>query len=306
MTSSPGSGGIPTPRTALEVPLAHGAVTVLRRHGNPRGARILLSHGNGLAADLYYPFWAHFLADFEVVVFDCRNHGWNRLGAPEHHNPQLFAEDLETLMEAMERAFGRKPCVGIFHSLSALVSLLLPSKGARFDGLVLFDPPLCKPGISQVQFEAASERMVELTRRRVARFESEEQFLELAEYSPMLGNAVPEAKRLLARTTLRPRAGGDGYELRCPAEYEAQAIEFVCAYAVWVDLDAMDCPVKVVGADPTVPFSYLPSFDPRLVVKVDYDFLPEIGHLVPLEAPRECHALCLEFMERHGIPTRPR
>ena len=303
MTSAPGSAEIPAPRSTLEVPLAGGAVTILRRHGNPRGARIVLSHGNGLAADLYYPFWAQFLPDFEVVVFDCRNHGWNTLGAQEHHNPRLFAEDVETLLAAMEHEFGPKPCVGIFHSLSALVSLLLPSKGARFDGLVLFDPPLCKQGVSQTHFEAHSERMVELLRRRVARFETEEEYAELAEYSPMLGNIVPEAKRLLAQTTLRRSADGKGYELRCPPAYEAQAVEFLCAYAVMVDLDAMECPVKVVGADPTVPFSYLPSFDPQLVVKVDYDFLPEIGHHVPLEAPRRCHELSLEFMERHGLPA---
>ena len=303
MASTANSGAIPAPRSTLEVPLAAGAVTVLRRHGNLRGARIVLSHGNGLAADLYYPFWARFLPDFEVVVFDCRNHGWNALGAPEHHNPRLFAEDVEALMAAMEQEFGPKPCVGIFHSLSALVSLLLPSKGARFDGLVLFDPPLCKQGVSQAHFEAHSERMVDLLRRRAARFESEEQYLELVEYSPMLGTVAPEVKRLLARTTLRRSADGEGYELRCPPAYEAQAVEFLCAYAVLVDLDAMDCPVKVVGADPTVPFSYLPSFDPRLVVKVDYDFLPEVGHHVPLEAPRRCHALSLEFIESCGLPT---
>ena len=50
-----------------------GGVVTLRRHGNPNGPRLVLSHGNGLAVGLYYPFWptfnfAEFLnMDYEFV-----------------------------------------------------------------------------------------------------------------------------------------------------------------------------------------------------------------------------------------------
>jgi len=52
------------------VPLEDGAKIHLRRHGNPEGARILLSHGNGFAIDAYFPYWQHLLANFDLLVFD--------------------------------------------------------------------------------------------------------------------------------------------------------------------------------------------------------------------------------------------
>ena len=39
-----------------------GVPIMLRRHGNPSGPRLVLSHGTGLAIDVYYPFWS-LLAD---------------------------------------------------------------------------------------------------------------------------------------------------------------------------------------------------------------------------------------------------
>ncbi len=47
-----------------------GTVITLRRHGNPAGPRMVLSHGNGLAADLYYPFWSLLADRFDIVVHD--------------------------------------------------------------------------------------------------------------------------------------------------------------------------------------------------------------------------------------------
>ena len=48
---------IPEPLEIAEIRMADGASITLRRHGNPTGPRIMFSHGNGLAADLYYPVW---------------------------------------------------------------------------------------------------------------------------------------------------------------------------------------------------------------------------------------------------------
>ena len=45
-----------------------GALIILRRHGNPKGQRIVLSHGSGLSADLYYPFWSLLTDSFDIVI----------------------------------------------------------------------------------------------------------------------------------------------------------------------------------------------------------------------------------------------
>ena len=292
---------VPEPSATVEVPLAGGGAIVLRRHGEPRDNRILLSHGNGLAADLYYPLWSRFLPDFEVVLFDCRNHGWNLVGDLAHHNPRVFALDIdEVIAPAVDRHFGEKPTVGLFHSLSALVCLILPSKGAWFSGLILFDPPVCRPGASQLQFDAHAEQTAHQMRIRAEVFPTREAYTSLLGISPALRQVDPRLLPLMAETTLRPRTHV-GFGLRCPAAYEAQALKFMSAYAALADIEGMKCPVKVIGSDPTVPSSYLPSFDINLVTAVDYDFIPEVGHLAPLEAPEKCHALTMDFLRRQRL-----
>ena len=95
---------VPEPRSTLEVPVDGGTVVTVRRHGAPDGPRIVLSHGTGLAIDLYYPFWSLLTADFDVIVYDLRNHGWNhgwsnrrpyraadRSGSRRHHGGDRVA-----------------------------------------------------------------------------------------------------------------------------------------------------------------------------------------------------------------------
>ena len=72
----------PAPSAVVEVAAKDGAVVHVRRHGNPRGARLIISHGNGFAIDGYAAFWSSFLRDFEIVLFDARNHGWNMVADP--------------------------------------------------------------------------------------------------------------------------------------------------------------------------------------------------------------------------------
>src|SRR3954467_2023791 len=86
---------IPQPRMTFEVPLVDGARIVMRRHGNPDGVRLLVSHGHGFAADAYYPDWQHLLSRFDVLVFDFRNHGRNVPVVPANHDYAQLARDLE-------------------------------------------------------------------------------------------------------------------------------------------------------------------------------------------------------------------
>ena len=68
---------LPAPGMTFDVVLNDGAKIRMRRHGNPDGVRLLLTHGNGFAADAYYPYWQHLLQKFDLLVFDFRNHGQN-------------------------------------------------------------------------------------------------------------------------------------------------------------------------------------------------------------------------------------
>ena len=140
-------------------------------------------------------------------------------------------------------------------------------------------------------------RTAALTRRRTDRFRTREELVDLLGFLPIFQRAVPGIYDLVARTTLRECADGQGYELRCPREYEAQIIEYARTFAVLVDFDTFRCPIKVLGADPTLPYSYLPTLDLSDVLSVDYDFLPETTHFLQLEQPEQCAAVLREFVE---------
>ena len=308
MTSEP-AWEIPQPLSVCDVPLDDDTVTTLRRHGNPNGPRLVLSHGNGLAIDLYYPFWSLLTADFDLVMYDLRNHGWNPVGPREHHNIPTLIRDQARILDAIDRRYGDKPKTAIYHSVSALITLLSSSAAelltsARRSPLaaqVLLDPTLCRPGVGQVELEEAAQRAAQVIRRRGYRFQSREDFVELLGYVPSFARVLPGVRELMARTTLRRSADGQEYELRCPRDYEAQIMEFTRTYCILVDLGALPCPTKVIGGDPTLPYAYLPSLDLGDMTGVDYDFLPETTHLLPLEKPAECVALIREFLDDHGL-----
>ena len=286
---------IPDPVSVCEVCLHDDSITTVRRYGNPSGLRLVLSHGNGLAADLYYPFWSLLADDFDLMVYDLRNHGWNRVGLRQNHNIPILMHDHDLILQSIAHRYGDKPTVGVFHSVSALISLLSFSR--RFSALVLFDPPLCKPTANEAEFDAAAERLTASARKREHRFRTEEEFAELLAYMPDFTRVLPGVRELMASATLRRSPDGQGYELRCPREYEAQIIEYIRSFSPLLDLESLPCPTKVIGADPTLRGTYLPAFDLSKMLTVDYDFLSESTHLLQLEQPAACAALLREYLE---------
>ena len=291
---------LPAPLELLEVAVDESTTVTLRRHGNADGPRLVLSHGSGLAIDLYYPFWSLLADQFDLLVYDFRNHGWNPVGDRRSHNLPAFVSDNKRIFRAIDDHFGNKPRIGVFHSISALTALLQHSNSG-FSALVLFDPPLCKPGFSAASLDSHSERLAKFIRQRASKFESRTQFAKLLRYAPQFDHVLPGVMDLVSQTTLRDCSSGTGYELCCPPEYEAQAIEHIYAWAVLVEFEKISCPIKVIGADPTLPYSFLPTTTLDEVARLDYDFVPESTHLLQLEQPEVCVAMMLRFLERIGL-----
>ena len=263
----------------------------------------MVSHGSGLAIDQYYPLWSLFTEDCDLVVYDLRNHGWNPLSDLLGHDLPALISDQQLIHQTIHSHFGAKPTIGVFHSLSALTALLSPTRGAEFVARVLFDPPLCTPGRRSREFEAAARRAAEMTRRRAYRFRTREDYVKLLRGMPNLDRLTPAALELMARTTLRECPGKQqGYELCCPPEYEARIAEEAIAYSQFSNFGAMGCPTRVVGADASLPSPYVPALDASRIPGVDYDFLPETTHFLPLEKPEDCAAITYEYIGLHSLP----
>ena len=303
---------LPDPTTVREIHLEDNSLVYLRRYGNPAGHRLILSHGNGLAIDLYYPFWSLLIDDFDLIVYDLRNHGWNSVGSQENHNIPVFVRDLGRILEQINTQFGAKPAIGIFHSISAFVALLYSSdlktlmsspESPNFLAMVLFDPPIFKPGHDELEFDETVKTTAKLMRIRGNSFNTREEFTDLIRYSPNFQHFVPGAIELMAKKTLRKCTTGECFELRCPPEYEAQIIDYFRSYSVMMDFDSLVCPTKIIGADPLVPFAYLPTLDFSDVVSVDYDFLPDASHFLQLEQPEQCADEVKAFISGMDLPS---
>ncbi len=206
--------------------MADGALIMLRRHGNAAGPRLVLSHGNGLAADLYYPFWSLFTDRYDIILYDFRSHGWNPVGDRRVHNIPTFVRDSQYLAQAIDARFGEKPKIGIFHSLSALTALLHGIAESAFSALVLFDPPVCPPGRAPEDFEVTGQQMAQRARQRHDRFATRAEYADILRRSQSFARMQSDVPELFAHTTLRI-AAESGYELCCPREYEAQIYEYV-------------------------------------------------------------------------------
>lgn len=292
---------LPEPAAVLRVTMADGAVVYVRRHGNPAGPRILLSHGCGMATDAYLPFWSSLCARFDLFLYDLRSHGWNPPGELKRQNIPTFVQDCEVVLRAIGESYGEKPVIGVFHSLSGLVALLHEEKWKGFAALVLFDVPVQPPGEKPEDLVQMGETMSAYARRRRDWFKTREEFAERLSNVVAFKRLVAGTTGLLAQTTLRPAAGGVGFELRCPREHEAQVYEYLFGWAMRVDLQKVSCPVKIVGADQTEPYSFVPAMDLREQMEANYDFISGTTHFLQLEQPGKCLDITLDFLKSQSL-----
>ena len=262
---------------------------------------MLLSHGCGLSTDSYLPFWSLLLDRFDLFLFDLRSHGWNPPGDLQNQNIPNFVTDFESVLRAIGENFGVRPVIGVFHSLSALVALLHEERWKGFSGLVLFDPPIQPPGGKPEDLVEVGKKMSSAARRRRERFPTRDDYALLFRRSSVHRHLLPGMPDLIAATTLRPVPRESGYQLCCPKEHEAQVYEYLFGWAMRVDLQKVSCPVKVIGADPTEQYSFMPTADLSELINVNYDFLPNTSHFLQLETPELCFDATLEFLESQSL-----
>ena len=309
--STPGGGEgvvttlvLPAAKGVIETAAADGARLRLRRHGNPGGPRVFVSHGNGFAADGYFPFWRHFLDRFDVVVFDMRNHGRNPVGEATNHNYAHMAGDVATVRDAAAAEFGAKPAIGLFHSMSAQSAMLAADVG--FDALVLFDPPNVPPepgGPVREKMLAYLARLTEWAAARRAVFDDPGELAQDYAGTGAGRHWAAGSHQSMARSVLRSEPDGK-WRLVCPPAYEADMYAQGVTVGLWPPRVAIPCPAKLIGGDPerTRP-SPTALANQALAAEHGYDYaaIPGTGHLLQLEQPETCAAVALEFLEGIGI-----
>jgi pimeloyl-ACP methyl ester carboxylesterase len=298
---------IPAPSQTFEVALEDGASILMRRHGNPDGTRLLVTHGNGFAADAYFPYWRHLLPKYDVLVFDFRNHGRNVPVTPSNHNYTQLARDLEQVAQGIKAQLGAKKTVGIFHSMSGRTAMKHAIEiGWRWDAMMLFDPPnVPPPGHPQYEAMAAFEsKLTQWAKNRRRRYASTDELRDEYLKGRPAQLWVEGAQDLMARSVLRQSPDGDSYELTCAPENEAAIYAQAITLNLWPKAADFGGPVTLIGCDPEFKGAPATGVANRaLGAEGGYDFsiVPGTGHLLQIEKPEACVKLTLEFLARHGL-----
>jgi len=298
---------LPVPSLVFDIDLEDGAKIRVRRHGNPEGARILLSHGNGFAADAYFPYWRLLLHEYDLMIFDFRNHGQNAPVDPPRHTYAQLSRDLERVIQDINSRLGAKKTVGIFHSMSARTAMKHAIEiGWHWDALLLFDPPdVPPPGHpTYAAMEIFENRLTEFARNRRRKFTSVDELTNEYLQSRATRNWVPGVHELMARSVLRESPDGDGFVLTCAPENEAGIYAEAMTLNLWPTAKEFGGPVKLFGADPAMKGAPATAVANQALGReggYDYSCVEGTGHLMQIEKPEECYRLSTVFLTKHGL-----
>jgi pimeloyl-ACP methyl ester carboxylesterase len=298
---------VPTPSMTFDVTLDDQAKIRVRRHGNPDGARLLITHGNGFAVDAYLPFWQQFLPTHDLIVFDFRNHGQNVPAEPSNHNYTQLTRDLELVIQDVWARLGAKPTVGIFHSMSARTAMKHAIEVRWcWDGLVLFDPPNVPP-VNHPKYESMKvfeDRLVDWANKRRRQFATVDELTKEYLESRATSRWVPGAHELMARSVLRKNPSGEGYVLVCAPENEAAIYAEAMTLNLWPEAKQFGGPVKLIGADPNMKGTPATAQANEALGRengYNYCSVEGTGHLLQIEKPKECVAIVEGFLAECGL-----
>ena len=297
---------LPEPNETFEVESDEGAAFPVRRYGNTNGLRLYISHGNGFAVDAYLPFWSLLAERFDLILFDMRNHGRNPRAGFDGHNYFQMARDIGAITAACEERLGAAKKAGVFHSMSARAAMKHAVEMEWiWDALVLFDPPNVPPKDHRLYpaMRTFEMRLVEFAADRQEHFSDPAQLAAYYAESRAHQRWTEGTHALMAQSVLQQDASR-GWSLTCPPEYEASIYLAALTIDLWPKANAFAGPVKLIGADPeaekgppTGPANKALAQEGGYV----YEAIPETGHMLQLERPRECVAAMERFLAECGL-----
>lgn len=294
-----------TAEQTTSVTLSDGASLLLRRTGRPDGVRLFLSHGNGFAIDGYRDFWEPLAKQFELMLFDMRNHGRNPPAGGDGHHYRQLAQDLESVVATARAEFGEKPSVGVFHSMSARAALKQAVEGAPlWEALALYDPPSVPPQAHPLYeaMRAFEIRLVSFALDRPARFTDPDKLHEHFASNRSQSRWTPRSRGEMARAILRP--DGPQWRLSCPPELEAAIYLQALSLDLWPSAADLTLPVKIIGADPALEGTG-PTGRANAALAAEGGFAYEAvlgtGHLLQIEKPEGCRSALVGWLEDLGL-----
>lgn len=287
--------------TGATLMLTDGAQVVLRRHGNPDGPRVLVSHGTGFAVDGFSRMWRPLCDEFDVITFDLRHHGLNPPCDPMSIDAERQNLDMAEVVAGVAEHFGARSAAGLFHSISALAALRVETlTPGTFSHLVLMEPPAPPPSGHKLceAFEAGRIALAERSARRQCEFASIEELADKYQSRKAFSCFQEGAARDLADAILRKSPSG--FSLRCTPQAESRFYETNHDDGLFDRADCVGCPVLMLAGRNDLAHAGTPA---QIAVELahaggyDYVELARATHMMPLERPQTVAAITRAFLQ---------
>ncbi len=286
----------------LDIACSGNASIQLRRYSRPGAPRLVLSHGNGFAIDGYRLFWEQLQSDYELCLFDLRNHGANPLSSLQTHSIAAMARDHVDIAAYIAANFDPRPTFGLFHSVSSIAAIRAAlDHNLQWDGLILYDPPLIAPAENPLRDmnKQLDQTLANFALNRPHHFACIDELA--AQFRQRLGRSwAAGAEFDMAKAITRPSPGG-GYELSCPGKYEARIYTENAEFDSFEAMAALKPPVYLICADPAAPRALSPAFSgPQAAAKFGFKHvsIPGTGHLLQIEKPELVAETTRKFIQQ--------
>ena len=265
------------------------------------GPTLLLSHATGFHAMVWQPMARH-LGAYHPFALDYRGHGdADRPGGDTVHW-QGYVDDATAAVDALDALGFGAPRFVIGHSMGGTTPLLVEvARPGTFAAMALYEP-IVHPPQHHASRAPADLAIATAARRRRAVFDTYDDAEANYASKPPMNTFTQASVRAYVRHGFAPTPDGK-VRLKCDPEHEARTFEGNSTIDVWPQLDAVRCPVLVLGGRVEAPGPGLWSepLGDRLPAGSFHRF-DQLGHLGPMQDPALVAATIAAFFAVHGGP----
>lgn len=266
------------------------------------GPIALLHHANGMCGATWTLVAERLANRYRVVAVDARGHGDSSSPpAPEGYPMHAFVDDLVAVAAVLLAETGNARIgYGIGSSFGGIVTAMAEAlRPGLFERVAMLDPPIHPDAALSAQLDPGGgivdprPSIAAQARKRNAVWPSRASARAAWQDKPMFKAWQPRAFDLYLAEGFRDRPDGQ-VELKCRPDVEATVFATSGDLDIFVEASHIQAPVLLVrggrGSLPAPAFEHLCGLLPRCTM-----LIPDVGHLLPLEAPELTVQLLNDF-----------
>jgi pimeloyl-ACP methyl ester carboxylesterase len=243
------------------------------------GPPVLMCHPTGFLAMTWAPMADELAGVAHCWGLDFRGHGQSSSPASADFTWRGMRDDVLAVVDDL----GLADPLGVGHSMGGAALLMAElHRPGTFAGMWLYEPIVFPP------VEGGGGRpnpMAAAARRRRPRFADREAAYANFASKPPLDSLAPAALRAYVDHGLRAAADGDGVELACTPETEAQVFDNGAAHDTFVQLGEVGCPVTVAAGGETLGPAQMAAMIAARLPHGTRERHPTLSHFGPMEDP---------------------